>query len=155
LRHSATDEGGGDEQSPDTVAPMRFVRVLAGPFFVFAGTMHFVMPRTYARIVPPYLPRHRELVYASGVAEAVGGLGLIPRATRRLAGWWLIATLIAIWRCGARRPRLLGHASRSLSCAISAIRPSCSVRQARHMARCTATPANRAPAAGVPSSVST
>jgi uncharacterized membrane protein len=76
---------------------MRFVRALAGPFFVFAGAMHFVMPRTYARIMPPYLPRHGELVYASGVAEAVGGLGLIPRATRRLAGWWLIATLIAIF----------------------------------------------------------
>jgi uncharacterized membrane protein len=76
---------------------MRFVRALAGPFFVFAGAMHFVMPRTYQRIVPPYLPRHRELVYASGVAEAVGGLGLIPRATRRFAGWWLIATLIAIF----------------------------------------------------------
>jgi uncharacterized membrane protein len=75
---------------------MRFVRALAGPFFVLAGAMHFVMPRTYARIMPPYLPRHGELVYASGVAEAVGGLGLIPRATRRLAGWWLIATLIAI-----------------------------------------------------------
>lgn len=59
--------------------------------------MHFVVPRTYARIMPPYLPRHRELVYASGVAEAVGGIGLIPRATRRAAGWWLIATLIAIF----------------------------------------------------------
>ena len=76
---------------------MRFVRALAGPFFVLAGTMHFVVPRTYARIMPPYLPRHGELVYASGVAEAVGGLGLMPRATRRLAGWWLIATLIAIF----------------------------------------------------------
>jgi uncharacterized membrane protein len=76
---------------------MRFVRALAGPFFVFAGAMHFAMPHTYQRIVPPYLPRHRELVYASGVAEAVGGLGLIPHATRRLAGWWLIATLIAIF----------------------------------------------------------
>jgi uncharacterized membrane protein len=75
---------------------MRFVRGLAGPFFVLAGAMHFVMPRTYARIMPRYLPRHGELVYASGVAEAVGGLGLIPRATRRLAGWWLIASLIAI-----------------------------------------------------------
>jgi uncharacterized membrane protein len=78
---------------PDSVATMRFVRVLAGPFFVLAGAMHLVMPRTYVRI----MPRHRELVYASGVAEAVGGLGLIPRATRRLAGWWLIATLIAVF----------------------------------------------------------
>jgi uncharacterized membrane protein len=77
--------------------PRRVVGALAGPFFVLAGAMHFVVPRTYARIMPPYLPRHRELVYASGVAEAVGGIGLIPRATRRAAGWWLIATLIAIF----------------------------------------------------------
>jgi uncharacterized membrane protein len=76
---------------------MRLVRALAGPFFVFAGAMHFAVPRTYAQIVPPYLPRHRQLVYASGVAEAIGGLGLMPRATRRVAGWWLIATLIAIF----------------------------------------------------------
>jgi uncharacterized membrane protein len=76
---------------------MRFLRASAGPVFVFAGVMHFVIPRPYMRIMPRYLPRHRELVYASGVAEAVGGLGLIPRRTRRLAGWWLIATLIAIF----------------------------------------------------------
>jgi uncharacterized membrane protein len=81
----------------DSVAAMRLVRALAGPFFVFAGAMHFAVPRAYARIMPPYLPRHRELVYASGVAEAIGGLGLMPRATRRVAGWWLIATLIAIF----------------------------------------------------------
>jgi uncharacterized membrane protein len=76
---------------------MRLLRVLAGPFFVLAGALHFVSPRIYVRIMPPYLPRHRELVYASGAAEAVGGLGLMPRATRCVAGWWLIATLIAIF----------------------------------------------------------
>ena len=76
---------------------MRLVRSLAGPTFVFAGVMHFVIPRTYMRIMPPYIPRHREMVYASGVAEIAGGLGLIPRRTRRLAGWWLIATLVAVF----------------------------------------------------------
>jgi uncharacterized membrane protein len=83
--------------SPDSLATMRLIRALAGPFFVFAGTMHFVIPRAYQRIVPPYMPRHRELVYASGVAVTVGGFGLIPRATRRVAGWWLIATLVAVF----------------------------------------------------------
>jgi uncharacterized membrane protein len=76
---------------------MRLLRVLAGPFFVINGVLHFAMPRTYLRMMPPYLPRHRELVYASGVAELVGGLGLMARATRRAAGWWLIATLIAVF----------------------------------------------------------
>jgi uncharacterized membrane protein len=59
--------------------------------------MHFIVPRTYQRIVPPYLPAPRALVYASGVAEIAGGVGLMPRASRRLAGWWLIATLIAVF----------------------------------------------------------
>lgn len=47
---------------------------LFGLFFVFAGLMHFLKTRWYERIMPPYLPRHRELVYASGVAEIAGGL---------------------------------------------------------------------------------
>jgi uncharacterized membrane protein len=76
---------------------MRLLRALAGPFFVLNGVLHFASPRAYGRMMPPYLPRHRELVYASGAAEAVGGLGLMQPATRRLAGWWLIATLIAIF----------------------------------------------------------
>lgn len=76
---------------------MRLLRPAAGLFFVFAGAMHFVIPRTYRRIVPPYLPVPDALVYASGVAEIAGGAGLIPEATRRPAGWWLIATLVAVF----------------------------------------------------------
>jgi uncharacterized membrane protein len=68
-----------------------------GPFFVVAGTMHFVIPKTYASIVPDYLPAHRELVYASGVAEIVGGLGAMNARTRRAASWFNIATLLAVF----------------------------------------------------------
>ena len=70
---------------------------LFGPFFVFAGIMHFVVPRTYEAIVPDYLPAHRELVAASGVAEIAGGLGVMHPRTRRIASWWSIATLIAVF----------------------------------------------------------
>jgi uncharacterized membrane protein len=70
---------------------------LFGPFFVFAGVMHFVVPRTYEAIVPDYLPAHKELVQASGVAEIVGGLGVMHPRTRRLASWWSIATLVAVF----------------------------------------------------------
>ena len=76
---------------------MRRIRDLAGPFFVFAGVMHFVIPKTYKRIVPPYLPAPEAIVYASGVAEIAGGAGLIAARSRRVAGWWLIATLIAVF----------------------------------------------------------
>jgi len=70
---------------------------LFGPFFVFAGIMHFVIPRTYQAIVPDYLPAKRELVYASGVAEIAGGLGVMHPGTRRLAAWWSVATLVAVF----------------------------------------------------------
>jgi uncharacterized membrane protein len=76
---------------------MRILRGICGPFFVFMGLTHFTLEPLFTRIVPPYLPRPRALVYASGVAEAVGGVGLIVPATRRLAGWWLIATVLAVF----------------------------------------------------------
>ena len=72
-------------------------RRLFGPFFVFAGIMHFLIPRTYQRAMPPYIPRHRELVYASGVAEIAGGLATMHPATRKAGSAWSIATLIAVF----------------------------------------------------------
>ncbi|MGH2855868.1 MAG: DoxX family protein [Solirubrobacteraceae bacterium] len=73
------------------------MRKLAGPFFIFAGALHFAFPRPYRRIVPPYLPAPGAIVYASGAAEIAGGLGLMAAGTRRTAGRWLIATLIAVF----------------------------------------------------------
>jgi uncharacterized membrane protein len=72
------------------------VRKLAA-FYLVAGTLHFLRPRTYEAIVPDALPAKRELVYTSGAAELAGGLGVLHPRTRTVAGWWLIATLIAIF----------------------------------------------------------
>jgi uncharacterized membrane protein len=66
-------------------------------FFIIAGLLHFLRPKPYVAIVPDALPRKRELVYVSGVAEIAGGLGVLAAPTRRAAGWWLIATLIAVF----------------------------------------------------------
>ncbi len=77
--------------------PVRTIAKLAGPFFVGAGVMHFVIPRAYRRIVPPYVPAPTAVVYVSGVAEIVGGVGLMRPEQRRVAGWWLIATLLAVF----------------------------------------------------------
>jgi len=70
-------------------------RAVLGLTFLVTGALHFLRPRMYEAIMPRYLPAHRELVYASGVAEIAGGVGVL--AGRRLGGWWLIATLIAIF----------------------------------------------------------
>ena len=60
-----------------------FPRKLMGLLFAVAGVLHFLAPGAYARIMPPYLPLHRELVYLSGAAGILGGLGLPPKRTRR------------------------------------------------------------------------
>ena len=76
---------------------MRLLHRLCGPFFVLAGAMHFLKPRAYSAIGPPYLPAPEVLVYVSGIAEAGGGLGLMLPSQRAKARWWLVATLLAIF----------------------------------------------------------
>lgn len=78
-------------------AVRRLARAFSGPVMLAAGVNHFVMPRTYEAIMPAYLPAHRELVYASGVAEAVGAAATLHPRTRRAGGWALIATLAAVF----------------------------------------------------------
>ena len=72
-------------------------RVLLALFFCSGGIMHFVAPAAYAAIVPPWLPHAPLLVLVSGVAELLGGLGVLHPRTRRLAGWGLIALLVAVF----------------------------------------------------------
>ncbi|MBC8083556.1 MAG: DoxX family membrane protein [Hymenobacter sp.] len=73
-----------------------FGRYLLATLFIGAGILHFVVPQIYLRIMPPYLPAPLLLVYVSGAAEIAGGVGLLLPATRRLAGWGLIALLLAV-----------------------------------------------------------
>ena len=68
-----------------------------GVIFTLAGVLHFVRPHWYEAIMPDYLPAHRELVYASGVAEIAGGLGTLHPKTRRAGSWLSIATLLAVF----------------------------------------------------------
>jgi uncharacterized membrane protein len=73
------------------------LRGLAAIFFVVGGTFHFLKPEMYLQIMPPYFPAPQLLVAVSGVAEIAGGVGLVIRPLRRVAGWGLIALLIAVF----------------------------------------------------------
>ncbi len=73
------------------------LRWLAGLFFCLAGINHFLKPDFYEQLVPPLLPSPNILVIVSGIAEIAGGLGLLIPSMRRLAGWGLIALLIAVF----------------------------------------------------------
>jgi uncharacterized membrane protein len=71
-------------------------RLLAG-FFAFAGAMHFAIPRSYEAMMPPSLPRHRESVIVSGVAEIVGAVAVLHPRSRRFGRWWLLSLLLAVF----------------------------------------------------------
>lgn len=77
--------------------PHLFSRYALALLFVLAGVWHFVHPATYMAIMPPWLPQPLALVYVSGVFETLGGLGLLPSRTRRVAGWGLLALLVAVF----------------------------------------------------------
>lgn len=67
---------------------------LMASMYIMAGTMHFIKPRIYMRIMPRYLPAHKELVYASGAAEVILGVGLLFRQTKDFAIFGIIAMLL-------------------------------------------------------------
>ena len=55
-------------------------RAIMALFFVAAGANHFVSPKTYLEIMPPYLPWPLVLIYVSGIAE----IGLVQEGQHRV-----------------------------------------------------------------------
>ncbi len=74
------------------------------------GALHFVLPRMYVSMMPgwlpDWLPSPLALVYFSGVAEILGGAGLLIPATRTAAALGLILLLIAVFPANIEMLRL-------------------------------------------------
>ena len=79
------------------MSPSALARLALGPVFVAAGVLHFTNTQAYVAIMPDALPAHRELVWASGLAEIAGGLAVMHPRTRALGGLWLVAVLVAVF----------------------------------------------------------
>jgi len=65
--------------------------------YIGAGILHFVHPAVYMKIMPVWLPWHKELVLLSGVFEILFGLLLVFPKTRRFAAYGIIALLVAVF----------------------------------------------------------
>lgn len=73
------------------------VRLAVAAVFLFAASLHFTATETEMRLLPGWLPWHRELVLASGVLEIAGAVGLLVPRTRCLAAWGLALLLLAVF----------------------------------------------------------
>jgi uncharacterized membrane protein len=78
-------------------APLRRdAKMVVGAFLV-SGTVHLVKPEVYEPLMPSWVPAHREVILASGVAELVCAVGMLLPPTRRLAGLAGAALLVGVF----------------------------------------------------------
>lgn len=63
-----------------------------------SGVLHFVIPRSYQRIVPrPLASAAPALVSVSGGLEILSGALLVLPRTRRVGAWLAVTVLVAVW----------------------------------------------------------
>src|SRR4051812_25854090 len=70
----------------------RLSALLAG-----SGVLHFVAPKSYDRLIPPFLRPPRPWVYGSGVAEVMCAAALALPRTRRAGALASAALLVAVF----------------------------------------------------------
>lgn len=62
-----------------------------------SGTVHLLRPETYEPLMPAFVPAHRPVIYASGVAELVCAAGMVQPRTRRVASYAAAALLVLVF----------------------------------------------------------
>ena len=71
--------------------------VVQSVFYVASGVNHFWHPNFYLHIMPDHYAHPLTLVRASGVAEILGGLGLLTPVTRRFSAVGVAAMLVVFF----------------------------------------------------------
>jgi uncharacterized membrane protein len=72
-------------------------RIGTGITFMLTGFFHFLMPATFMKLMPPFIPEPLLMIYLSGIFEILGGIGLILSKTKTWAGYGLILLLLAVF----------------------------------------------------------
>lgn len=75
---------------------MQTALYIMASIYILAGTLHFITPKTYLKIMPPYIPAHKTMVYLSGFFEILFGVTLLFESTQSYAAMGLILLLIAV-----------------------------------------------------------
>lgn len=75
----------------------KIVSVVLGLAFIFVGILHFLRPDSFLAIMPAWIPFHLFWVYATGVVEIAGGIGLLLPKYRLIAGWMVLGLLLIVF----------------------------------------------------------
>lgn len=67
---------------------------LLGLLFIIAGVTHFTKSKWYERIMPSYIPSHKEVVLISGMIEMIFGLMLLNPDTQKIAAYGIMGLLL-------------------------------------------------------------
>ena len=65
-----------------------------GVLYIILGILHFTNTGFYRPFMPKFLPAHDLLIYLSGIAEILLGIGVLFPQTRTLALWGIIVMLL-------------------------------------------------------------
>jgi len=72
--------------------------IIYAGFYLYAGYTHYKRPWFYYKITPPWIKKwKKEINVIVGIAEVLGGIGLLIPQTRSMAAWGIIALLIAVF----------------------------------------------------------
>ena len=68
---------------------------LMGSAYGLAGIAHWLFPKVYRRILPPWVPFPGFTIWFTGLLETVLGVAVLFEGTREYALWGIIAMLAA------------------------------------------------------------
>jgi uncharacterized membrane protein len=68
--------------------------IVQAVFYIGQGINHFWHPAKMVELMPTHYTHPYALVVISGLAEILGGIGLLAERTRRMAAWGLIVMLV-------------------------------------------------------------
>jgi len=86
------------------------------------GVLHFVIPQQFEKAVPAWMPKPREAVLWSGVAELGAGVLLAVPRTRRLGGWLATATIVAVYPANIQMAIDAARKGNKLAAAVTLLR---------------------------------
>ena len=72
-------------------------RMAAAVMFIQVGIMHLTRPEELVYMIEGFIPYPTEIIILTGVTEIVLAMGLLWRRTRKMAGWLLMAQLVAVF----------------------------------------------------------